>query len=243
LFNLMDDWRNLPTYQLERRADLFFALYLPKVLVKREITKSLAKLIPEFPFWNDSRGGPPSCVDYVALAPEEGLNILIELKTDHKVDLKQMDKLCRLKDRGFREMVDDIRGRFCKHDHTGKYYHLLEKLSDMGLVNISSEVKNAMKIDDYATAKREAGKNGVTLSDKKKFGVCKLIYIVPTKEVAAKVKADMTITFEDFRKAIPTNGSRVSQRFKESLSLWEEKAGHLPARYAYRNHARPVSPE
>jgi hypothetical protein len=29
LFDRMDGWRHLPNYQLERRADLFFSLYLP----------------------------------------------------------------------------------------------------------------------------------------------------------------------------------------------------------------------
>jgi len=28
LFNQLDDWRHLPAYQLERRADIFFAIYL-----------------------------------------------------------------------------------------------------------------------------------------------------------------------------------------------------------------------
>jgi len=32
IFDRMDVWRHLPSYQLERRADLFFALYLPEVL-------------------------------------------------------------------------------------------------------------------------------------------------------------------------------------------------------------------
>ena len=35
LFDRMDRWRHLPSYQLERRADLFFSLYLPEVLQKR----------------------------------------------------------------------------------------------------------------------------------------------------------------------------------------------------------------
>jgi hypothetical protein len=240
-FNLMNDWRNLPTYQLERRADLFFALYLPRVLKEGGITKNLVKLIPEFPFWRDSRGAP-SCVDYVALAPDEELNILIELKTDHNsVDLRQMDKLRWLRDRGFREMVDGVRRRFCKRDHTGKYYHLLEKLSDMGLVDIPSEVKKAMAQDDYKTAKKEAGKNGVLIRDKKELKVCKLIYIVPIREVADTVKADSVLSFKDFRKVLRTDSSPFSQRFQESLSLWEEKAGHLPARYAQRNSAAGCS--
>ena len=32
LFNNLDTWRHLPNYQLERRADIFFSLYLAEVL-------------------------------------------------------------------------------------------------------------------------------------------------------------------------------------------------------------------
>lgn len=35
IFNLMDSWRRLPSYQLERRADLFFALYIPQALEEK----------------------------------------------------------------------------------------------------------------------------------------------------------------------------------------------------------------
>lgn len=47
LFNRMDRWRHFPNYQLERRTDLFFSLYLPEVLsnklgfsVKQEIVSA-----------------------------------------------------------------------------------------------------------------------------------------------------------------------------------------------------------
>ena len=35
VFSLLDRWRHLPNYQLERRADIFFAVYLPKILEQR----------------------------------------------------------------------------------------------------------------------------------------------------------------------------------------------------------------
>ena len=34
IFDRMDSWRHLPGYQLERRADLLFSLYLPEALGK-----------------------------------------------------------------------------------------------------------------------------------------------------------------------------------------------------------------
>ena len=35
VFELLDDWRHLPAYQLERRADIYFAMYLPELLAER----------------------------------------------------------------------------------------------------------------------------------------------------------------------------------------------------------------
>lgn len=35
VFNLLDCWRHLPAYQLERRADIIFALFLLEVLQER----------------------------------------------------------------------------------------------------------------------------------------------------------------------------------------------------------------
>ena len=32
VLELLDRWRHLPSYQLERRADVFFALYLPGIV-------------------------------------------------------------------------------------------------------------------------------------------------------------------------------------------------------------------
>lgn len=31
----LDEWRHLPDYQLERRVDIFFGMFLPKVIEKR----------------------------------------------------------------------------------------------------------------------------------------------------------------------------------------------------------------
>ena len=32
LFDRLDEWRDFPNYQLERRADIFFSLYLVEAL-------------------------------------------------------------------------------------------------------------------------------------------------------------------------------------------------------------------
>ena len=49
LFNRMDAWRHLPNYQLERRADLFFSLYLPEALETKLGFAVRDELVPEVP--------------------------------------------------------------------------------------------------------------------------------------------------------------------------------------------------
>ena len=76
LFGLLDKWRHLPDYQLERRADIFFALFLPEVLGKHFGICINPILIPEFPIrkvtvapWLAKNGRDDSSkkVDYLAL--------------------------------------------------------------------------------------------------------------------------------------------------------------------------------
>lgn len=48
LFEKLDEWRFLPSYQLERRSDIFFALYLD-VIFKELENEIIIEIIPEFP--------------------------------------------------------------------------------------------------------------------------------------------------------------------------------------------------
>jgi hypothetical protein len=49
IFDKMDKWRNLPKYGLERRADIFFGVYLKTALETKYKTKIKEEIIPEFP--------------------------------------------------------------------------------------------------------------------------------------------------------------------------------------------------
>ena len=94
LFNNLDTWRHLPAYQLERRADIFFSLYLAEVLQKKFGLSGAPILIPEFPIQyglipklKGSAGENQSFkIDYLAAGNDEkgGLRaFFIELKTDN----------------------------------------------------------------------------------------------------------------------------------------------------------------
>lgn len=73
IFQRMDDWRHLPDYRLERRADLFFSLYLPAVLEAGLGYPVLAQMLPEFPvrigtIYPDVPTHKSYKVDYLALS-------------------------------------------------------------------------------------------------------------------------------------------------------------------------------
>ena len=57
VFSKLDEWRHLPSYQLERRVDVFFGLFLPEVLAalsdREPVLGTLipddVHVVPEFP--------------------------------------------------------------------------------------------------------------------------------------------------------------------------------------------------
>ena len=49
IFDTLDDWRQLPAYQLERRADIFFGIYLEEILNENSEVEFLM-LFQNFPF-------------------------------------------------------------------------------------------------------------------------------------------------------------------------------------------------
>ena len=77
LFDRMDAWRHFPNYQLERRADIFFSLYLSEVLEAKLGLPIKAELTPEFPIrigtiYPEIPIDKSYKIDYLALSGEIG---------------------------------------------------------------------------------------------------------------------------------------------------------------------------
>ena len=155
VFDLLDAWRHLPAYQLERRADIFFALFLPEVLEKHFNIALNPILVPEFPIRKSNvnrtecaEEGQPSApesekdahhlsnkIDYFALSENREHAFLIELKTDMKsIDKKQICLLKRAAKRGLHCLVKGVLKLCSATDEKAKYVHLLWCLSQLGLV-------------------------------------------------------------------------------------------------------------
>ena len=87
VFSNLDRWRHLPAYQLERRADIFFSVYLAHVLERYVGTAVDPRIVPEFPIkrdliWPDQSTHLSVKVDYVLFAKDRSRAYFIELKTD-----------------------------------------------------------------------------------------------------------------------------------------------------------------
>ena len=81
VFDLLTQWRDLPNYQLERRADIFFAVYLARVLEEKVGLAIDPILIPEFPLKKDGNN-LSNKADYLLLARDKSQAFLVELKTE-----------------------------------------------------------------------------------------------------------------------------------------------------------------
>ena len=128
LFKLLRDFRLFPKYAMERRVDIFIALFLEEFLQSRPNNKDckIQIVAPEL---------PPLNVDYLLhkSGPKPAW-ILFELKTDEKsIDCEQLKKYLEAKTRkgGMNAMVGDIE-ELCKGKYKHKYEHLLKKMREVG---------------------------------------------------------------------------------------------------------------
>ncbi|MEO1263499.1 MAG: hypothetical protein AAFZ15_32105 [Bacteroidota bacterium] len=141
LFDLLDDWRNLPAYQLERRADIFFALHLKQILEKKFQVEIEKEIIPEFPIRKGNIPGQHEKnnqsfkVDYLALSKDRNQVYLIELKTDmDSKNLKQDDYLKKAAELKLRGLINGLIKIVEKTRKRKKYNYLLDKVEKAKLI-------------------------------------------------------------------------------------------------------------
>lgn len=160
ILNLLNDWRHLPFYSLERRSAPFFAVFIREVLSNQFDREMHEILVPEFPlrigalYIEEERKrlrpvpspGQSYNVDYVAFAKDKSMAYLVELKTDlSSLRPKQSEYLCRARKRGLLRLVEGvIQLAQDSKKYKSKYAHLLYRLSAPGidLVPIRSPDQN-----------------------------------------------------------------------------------------------------
>lgn len=145
MFDTLDCWRHLPAYQLERRIDIFFAMYLPYVLKMCHKVKIKEYLVPEFPIKQDSSNRSDKA-DYLAISEDGSRVFLIEVKTDIKSRRKDQDNTYqRAKNMGLSLLVDGIISIRCKTKQPRKYDNLFDLLAKLDLVCVEAHQRKIVK--------------------------------------------------------------------------------------------------
>lgn len=216
LFDRMDAWRHLPNYQLERRADLFFSLYLPEVLEAKLGFPVGDAIVPEFPvrigtIYPDIPIDKSYKIDYVAVSADADKAILVELKTEGLSRRDNQDKyLLASREVGFPALLGGVLDIFRATNSKRKYFALLELLESMGLLRIPMEMKAIMSRSGLQGATEASRTIEITSSATDSI----ILYVQPNGN------GDDIISFEDFRAVVQKHDDPVSKRFAKSLSEW-----------------------
>jgi len=216
LFDRMDAWRHLPNYQLERRADLFFSLYLPEVLEAKLGFPVAGQIVPEFPvrigtIYPDIPIDKSYKIDYVAMSASADMAILVELKTEGLSRRDNQDKyLLASREAGFPALLGGVLDIFRATNSKRKYFALLEHLESMGLLRIPTEMKEIVSRPSLQGVTEASHFVEVTTSATDSV----IVYVQPNGT------GDDIINFDDFRAVVQEHDDPVSQRFAQSLQEW-----------------------
>ncbi|GEO08306.1 hypothetical protein [Segetibacter aerophilus] len=202
LFSLLDEWRNLPAYQLERRADIFFAIYLDTI-IKKKFGDGIDFIVPEFPIRiggileeNESVNLSVK-IDYVAVCEEAKKVYFIELKTDQTSRREKQDLyLQKAKEINIPALMNGIIQIYSATIQKRKYNNLIALLSKIGWLSLDKDVcRNTSK--DYEIT---------------------VVYIQPTNSR----NANNIISFTDVADYLSNQSDDLTARFVKSLESWLE---------------------
>ncbi len=226
LFDRLDAWRHFPNYQLERRADIFFALYLPEVL---ESTLGIAinpRLAPEFPvrigtIYPDIPIDKSYKIDYLAISADGQQPILVELKTEGFSRRASQDKyLLAARSVGLPALLDGLITIFRATNAKRKYYCLLVQLEQMGLLRLPDAFKTIMARPALIGATEAS--HGIAITAPATEPI--IVYVQPKGDDPG------IISFERFRAVVERHPDPISQRFAQSLAEWGRiQAGDVQA--------------
>ena len=224
ILDLLDQWRHLPDYQLERRADIFFATYLVDFLADREGVEVEPFLVPEFPvhigtIYPHIPINKSFKIDYVAFASDRSKAWFVELKTDSSSRRdKQNAYLKAAQNAGMPALINGLLQIAAATKAKHKYCCLLRLLERLLLVELPTDLDDALASkhwDSAVNACLPAVKN-----------ICpplpvNVLFLQPVSNGPTEIGFDELASWLDGRDA-------VADRFALSLRNWASvKAGQL----------------
>jgi len=217
IFGRLDAWRHLPAYQLERRADIFFAIYLREVVSAFTGVALSDTIIPELPLkrdliWPQTPGNQSVKLDYCLFAADGSRVFFVELKTDDGSRRAQQDEyLTKAAQLGFRAIVAGIRDIVLATTAHQKYHHLVALLAGEGLLDVPPDLSELLYPKPQRGLKERLRQLTVTDRDPS----IEVLYIQPTA-----TDHDRCIDFAEFAKHVEVHQDPFSQAFAEHLRRW-----------------------
>jgi hypothetical protein len=144
LFANLDSRRHLPSYQLERRADVFFSIYLPEYLNQRR-GYDVQMVIPDFPIRVGTvrpltDNNKSFKIDYFVKVSNPSMVILVKLKTDIRSRRSEQDwYLAEAKKRGVRQFLIGLKKIVAATSPKSQFDYLLRSLECAGLIQFSDK--------------------------------------------------------------------------------------------------------
>ena len=222
LFDTLDRWRHFPAYQLERRADIFFAIYIREVVASFTETELAEVIIPELPIkrdliWPDRPTNKSVKLDYCLFAKDGSKVYFVELKTDLGSRRPEQDEyLSRSVEVGFRAIVDGIRQIVLATTARQKYHHLVSALVAQGHLDVPADLDDFVFPSPRSGLKQKLAEINVAESDPP----IEVIYIQPTAS-----GEDRCIDFETFASYVERHDDPLSRAFAHHLRRWTTAAG------------------
>jgi len=216
LFSHLDRWRNFPGYQLERRADVFFSVYL-KGVVEEFVGVALGdEIIPELPLKLE-KTNQSNKVDYALFAKDRSRVFFIELKTDGASRRSKQDTyLAAARRLGFRRVVEGVRNILLSTSAHRKYHHLASALARLGYLTLPSELRSHVYPNPRSGLLSHLKRIVVAAEDP----VIEVIYIQPEA-----TDGDNCIDFARFAEHVGRHPDPFSRCFAEHLLRWKTVAG------------------
>jgi hypothetical protein len=220
LFGLLDAWRHFPSYPLERRADLYFALYLPEVLEAQFGFPVQPQLVPEFPLRigtldPDKTTSASYKVDYVALSAARDKALLVELKTDLLSRRDRQDAyLLAAQQVGLHGLLAGLLDVFRRTKAQRKYFCLLEYLEALEMLHLPETLPETLReimARSSLRGARTASRQVEILVDPAETRV---VYVQPQGE------RENVINFRAFAEVVARHDDALSRRFARSLQEW-----------------------
>jgi len=226
IFDRMDAWRHFPNYQLERRADIFFGLYLPEALERKFGFPVRPVLTPEFPvrigtIYPNIPGDKSKKIDYVALSTKADKAVFVELKTEGLSRRPEQDNyLLAAQKAGMKRLLEGLLDIFRATNSKRKYFSLLQHLESMGLLRIPLQMKDLMARSRLQGANEASHQIEITAQ----VDECLIVYVQPNGN------GPDIISFHEFVNIVRKHDDPMSRRFGTSLCEWAEiQAGEMPA--------------